>query len=325
MAITLARAIKAFKAQLPHDACREDVLDAIQESLEWMLLSGGGKILREWEVIARNGVFTLPRDLETPVKYKFSQLAVDGSGIFNSSYYSYSSRSIQNIEGYLDWNFQVNANPVATQFFPPKCGCRILATTTNKKDVGKKIEVTGSLNGFEHAPIHFGKKTAGEVLTIYHQKDPHKKYSARVFDDISAVFKDKTDEYVMLSGIDSKKKQYFFSYYHPDEEIISYRQVSAIPSVPCVSNCDTKIHILGRIVPTIRYTRDKDVLPITSITMLKYLAEKFKHQEASNFNEVAAMNAQIIDIIKKERKYQRPPGRAMSIRLKGSGCTYSNM
>lgn len=325
MAITLARAIKAFEAQLPHDACREDVLDAIQESLEWMLLSGGGKILREWEVIARNGVFTLPRDLETPVKYKFSQLAVDGSGIFHTAYYSYSSNSIQNTEGYLDWKFGVKANPVATQFFPPICGCRILATTTNKADVGKKIEVTGSLNGFEHAPIHYGKKTAGEVLTIYAQDDPHKKYSSRVFDDISAVFKDRTDEYVMLSGIDSNKRQYFLSYYHPDEEIISYRQVSATPNIQCVPNCDCKIYILGRVNPTIRYTRCNDVLPITSPIMLKYLAEKFKHQEASNFNEVAALNAEIVDIIRKERKYQRPPGRGVAINLKGSGCTYSNM
>lgn len=324
MAITLARAIKAFEAQLPHDASREDVLDAIQESLEWMLLSGGGKILREWEVIARNGVFTLPRDLETPVKYKFSPLAVDGSGIFHSSYYSYSSSSIQNTQGYIDWTFEVKANAVASQFFPPKCGCRILATTTNPCDVGKKIEVTGDLNGFEHAPIHFGKKTAGEVLTIYAQDDPKKKYSARTFDNITSVFKDKTNEYVMLSGIDKHKKQYFFSYYHPDEEIISYRQVSCTANM-CVPNCDSKIFILGRVVPTIRYSRDQDVLPITSLTMLSYLAEKFKHQEASNFNEVAALNAQIIDIIKKERKYQRPPGRGVAINLKGSGCSYSNM
>lgn len=176
--ITLAKAIKAFASELgcgDHND-RDDLIDSIQEGIEWMLFNGGGDLLREWTVTARNGVFVLPRDLEVPIKFKYEEDANGGYGTFHSVYFSYGSQSVLNCCDYFDWNtsLQVSTQKVAIQHRLPLCGAKLIATTKNHRDVGKSLIVGGKQRGFEIAGMHNGFKTSGEFLKIYAEDDPDK-------------------------------------------------------------------------------------------------------------------------------------------------------
>ena len=326
-AITLCDALKVFQRRIGSAEGRESLIDDITAQIEFCLLNAGGEILRSWELTVRNGRFTFPYDLEAPLKYRWGDRPGLHTAVFNSPTYSYSSGSIQNCCGYSTWDkfsCEVLANRTPTQFQPPKCGGFILATTTNPLDVGKQIEVSGNSNGFALAPIHFGVKTAGEVLTIYHQDDPEKKHSSYMFDEVTAVSKDLTCDYVLLSGITGNKAPFFLSHYHPDETNPMYQQ-GCFRSCPCGTSCDIQVHMLGRINPSIRYIRDQDIIPITSFEMLEMLAQRCRYDKASDFDKVAVMEARLASLIRRQIFYQQKTGQDVSFDLKGSGATLSNV
>lgn len=337
--ITLVKAIECFSRELGcgDDNDRENLIDEITQAIEYLMLNGGGDILREWKLVVKNGRFTFPKDLETPVKYKFSRLPNAGFGSFHSPYVSYSSTGIKTCCGYYDWEhqFAVSANKVATAFPPPKCGVRVFATTRDERDVGKKIEVGGKLRGLQVAPWHNNIKTSGEVLPIYLEDDKNKKYGAWKFDEITHVIKDLTCSYVMLSGLDDNNNFFFLSHYHPDEEIPQYTEgelfacpahsVHLFSDVGSIRDCDFFIHILGRVNPTTRYIRDNDILPIYSMQMLKLLAKRARYDDTGDFNEVAIMEQRIRTLIRKTVAYQQAPIRQLSVNLAASGASLSNV
>lgn len=318
--ITLAKAKTVFTRELDCNIDSEELLDEITSAIEFMLYNGGGDILREWKVLAKDGRFTLPRDLGTPVKYKFARLPNLGSGTFHSPYYSYSSNAVKRCCGYTQWDEDVEAkaNTTPVQFQPPKCGVRILATTKNKADVGKALIVGGTYRGKEVAGQHNGFKTAGEFIKIYHEDDPNKRVGVYPFDVITSVVKDETCDWVKLSAIGIEDERiYHLSFYHPDEEIPAYKQVEMFT---CPPSCgDTCMLILGRINPNLRYVRDEDILPISSLDMLKLLAKRARYDQSADLNEVAAYESRIKLQIRKEVAYQQEPNRRLDFNLGGAG------
>jgi hypothetical protein len=336
--ITLGKAIKEFSKYgfcSSDDDSREDIIDAITEALEWCLHNGMEGLLREWTVTVRDGRFTLPRDLLSPVKFKFSRFADGGFGVFSSPYFSYGSQGISNCSGYLDWDpsISVKANKVVTSFYPPRCGVRLLLTTTDEKDVGKMAVVGGKQRGFDITPTYKGFKTGGEPLKIFHQDDPEKTYSRFSFDEITSFTKDETCSYVMLSGVDEQEVFYHLGWYHPDDTTV---QLTECEMYSCSGwnsfglgafnrNCDYTLHILGRINPSIRYVRDEDILPVTSLEILKLLAKRARYDDTGDFNEVNATEQRLRVVIRKQVSYQQQSNRQLSINLKASGLTLSNL
>ncbi len=83
--ITLHEAISEFSRELgcSGEFDRDYLLRQVRCAMEHLLVNGGGDILREWHIGVRSGRFTFPRDLETPIKYKFSKLPrhVDNSSL----------------------------------------------------------------------------------------------------------------------------------------------------------------------------------------------------------------------------------------------------
>lgn len=327
--ITLSQALRVFQGELgcgDEEDSRDSTLEAVRASIEYLLLNGGGDILREWFVVVHNGRFTFPRDLETPVKYKFGRKADLGFGMVNSAHFPYSSQSISNCCGYGNWDelrIAVKPNKVATQFQPPKQGLRLVATTRDDRDVGKKIMVNGNRCKNPLKPTHYGHKTSGEYLTIYKEDDPKKKYGAWIFDEITGVVKDQTCSYVMLSGIDTLNEEwYFLSHYTPDETIPRYTEGELFA---CDCSCDFELHILGRVSPNINYCRNEDILPLNSFEMLRLLAKRARYDDSGDLNEVNAYEQRIQRLIKKQVAYQQPPGRHPSVALGASGATLSNI
>lgn len=320
--ITLAQVIQSFSQEVGRSADDPSLLDDIAEAIEFVLHSGGGEILREWKIPIHNGTVTLPRDLETPIKYKWGRLANSGFGIFMSPYLSYSSEGVMNFLGYENWDTKLStrARRVPIQFKIPRCGVQVVATSRNPKDVGKTIIISGNQNGRQIAPTHFGQKTAGEVLKIYDVDDPKKKYSSYLFHEITGIVKDPTLDYIFLSGKAPGEDvpSYILSCYHPDEEVPSYTQIEMFSTNAYMlqSDCDTWIHILGRINPSLKYTREDDIVPITSHQMLKLLAKRYKYDYSNEFDLVERMEQRILRLIRKQKAYQQPPGRTASRNLR---------
>lgn len=327
--ITLAKALSVFQSEIGcgDTNSRDNLIDLIQSSLEFMLLNGGGNLLREWVVTVRNGKFTLPLDLETPIKYKLGKTANAGFGTVNSPYYSYGSQSITSCCGFNDWSglaIEIKANKVPTQFEPPEKGAQIVATTRDCRDVGKTIIINGKRCKNQILPTHNGYKVSGEPLKIYREDDNDKKYSAYFFDEITSIIKDLTCSYVMLSGIDGCGNWYFLSHYTPDEEVPQYTQCELLVC-DCRDSCDFELHILGRIQTGIRYIRDEDVLPISSIEILRLLAKRARYDESGDMDMVNVLETRIRTTIKKQVAYQQSANRQLSYNLSASGATLSNL
>jgi len=176
--------------------------------------------------------------------------------------------------------------------------------------------------------MHFGHDTSGEILTIYHEDDPEKKRSSFRFDEITAVVKEHTHGYVMLSGIDAHGNQYFLGHYHPDEEVALYREIELFtcPTFPRFdANCDFLLYILGRVNPSIRYVRDEDVLPIPSFGMLQLLAKRAKYYDTNDYDKVLTLEGQLAKLIKKSVIYTSAPGKKLLQNIVMSGATQRNV
>lgn len=327
-AITLATAIEVFEKEY---GCsdRSEAISEIAAAIEYLLLNGGGDILREWRIPVVNGRFAFPRDLETPIKYKIGRYASGGYGIFHSAYLSYSSRGVLDCGDYLSWDnnkFAVAANPVQVQFFP-NCRVQVLATTEDERDIGKKIMVGGKQSGQPIAPMHNGFKTSGELLTIQDLAAETHAWSSWCFDEITSVIKDLTCSYVTIHGKDSTGNTYTLAAYHPDEEEIRYRQGQIFGGFPYYKDNELSFElcVLGRVNPTIRYIRDEDVLPIASYELLRLLAKRARYDASGDFDKLGATEQRIARTIRKFVAYQQAPGRAPGVYVPGSGGGIKNI
>lgn len=320
LAITLEKAKTFFNREFGNCLSSEELADKIAIAIEYALTRGGGKIVREWVVLARDGYATLPRDLKTPVKYKIGDSSQIGA--FRSIYHTYSSNVYTSGSSYIAWDSAaMQPNKTGTQFRIPPYGARLVATTHNQQDINKKIMINGSQREMTISPTHQGHKTSGELLTVYHHNDTEKKYSAYLFNNVTSVIKDPTTDYVILSAIDSAGKTYHLSKYHPDETAIEYNEVRFLPA----PSGDVCIHILGRVDQNIIYTRDEDVIPIDSLGMLELLAKRSKYLANANFNELQAINVAITETIENTIRYQEATIKQLDWNLGTSGMSYTNI
>lgn len=316
--ITLAKAKTFFARELGECSNSTELLDTIAVAIEYCLLSGGGKILREWNLLVRDGLCTLPKDLQTPVKYKFANGSADA---FRSAYYSYGSSAFNGCAGFNDFKAAFNPNKTGTQYRIPRAGARLLFTTTDDRDVGKQVMVNGTQRGMQISPTHEGFKTSGELLTIYHKEDPDKKYSAYYFNEVTSIVKDPTCDYITLSGITADGTFYHLSKYHPDEERVEYNEVTFFGA----PQGDMAVKVLGRIDPSVIYSRDEDILPLDSLELLKLLAKRAKYDQDGSFDKVQVMEQRIGSIINRTVRYQEAVIKQLNFSPNSGGYSITNI
>lgn len=319
--ITFEQAKAVFKKE---GMCEDGDYSLITDAIEYVLTSGGGNIQREWEVVCRYGRFTLPPDLCTPVKYKLGNILNSGFGSIHSSYFSYGSNSIESrvLSSYNDWGINIELKPqtVPTKYRLPACGLRLLMTSKNACDIGQNVIISGSRNGFEIISTHFNKTINGEVLTIYHEDDDNKKYSAYVFDNVTAVAKDKSVDWMMLSGISTVSNEpYFLSHYHPDETRPVYREAQLyLGHRSHVYNQDFLVSIIGKIKTGFSFTRDEEILPIDSTVLLADLAKRAYYHSTNQFDSLERIEKRIDAYIQRYIVYKTPYKEAMTMDIKSA-------
>jgi len=233
---------------------------------------------------------------------------------------------VQTCSGYNNWDTDIslrtNKIPVQHQ---PSCEVRLVLTTRNDLDVGKKVMVGGKQRGFDITPVHEGHKTSGELLTIYKETDPNKEYSSYTFDEITSIVKEPTCDYVMLSGIAASGQMYHLSFFHPDDEVVAYTECEVMSCLGWHINSDYELYILGRVNPSIRYIRDEDILPLSSFELLKLLAKRASYDETGNYQEVGIIEQRLKTVIKRQVAYQQASKQGISIGLKASGASLTNI
>lgn len=319
--ITLAKAYEVF---IRESGCNENDIetlrDRVQSALEFMAYNGGGDILREWTLNIREGRVTLPRDLATPLKYKFGRRPNGGHGAFYTPYQSYSSSGISNccdMGSYQDWSgyIESKANKVYTQHKVPKCGAYLLARTCNEEDVGKTIMVDGMQQGMPITPTKNNYKLSGQILKVYHVDDPEGTRGDYWVDDITGVHLDEGFcDWVTLSAEDRRTgEMHFLSHYHPDEKNPCYKEVEIFGCPP--NCCDMEVSILGRMALNMRPIRHEENLPIRSIEMLEFLAMRAKYKAIPDLNQMIAFENVIRGLIIKEESYVREPMRALDTKV----------
>ena len=79
------------------------------------------------------------------------------------------------------------------------------------------------------------------------------------------------------------------------------------------------LQILGKVNPSICYSREEDILPIESLQMLKLLAKRARYDDSGDFDDVATIEGRIRSLAKKTVAYQQAPNRNLSYTLGGSG------
>lgn len=325
-AITLEKARDYFSRELSCAGDVEYLDDHIHEAIEFTMFHGGADIIREWSVIVTEGRFTFPSDLETPIRYKFCRRPDWGYGTFYSNYHSFSSSGVKEYGDYYDWNISLDAKSqrVFTQYRPPNCGVYICATTKCDADVGKQLIVSGKYKGNPIISVYNGHKVNGEVIDIYHENDEDKRHSRFCFDEFTGVTKDKTTDYVHFFGYGKNTREpYFLSHYTPCDENPSFRE-GEVFSQPAWC-CESELFILGRVSPHIRYTQGEQVLPITSLELLRLLSKRAKYIDSGDFNEINNIEARIKGIIKKQVAYQQKPNNGLSFNFLGSGGSLTSL
>ena len=283
--------------------------------------------------------------METPLKFKFSERPNSGFGTFFTPYYTYSSQAVKEHSSYRKWDLAMSSLPgfAFTQYEPPSCGGCIIATTTAEEDFGKEIAVSGSYKGMKIAPKerviadHDGElevvwcdKTDGEILQVQMEEECSNPenishhLSSYTYDKIDGIYlKGNFCDYVTLHAYDDEGKSHFLGHLHPDDKCPKFRRAT-LTSHPHICS-EVCIHILGRISPYTEYKRGTDVLPISSLNMLKLLARRAGYNEKGDINEAAAMKQEIKDLIRLEVAYQQEPNRHLSMGLGASGGTIRNL
>lgn len=267
-----------------------------RQVLEYLLISGSYGNIRKFCFCAVKGCFTIPYELETPLKIK-----IDGC-IGNVWDKWFEFHSTDQLLGCIpaDKSIFEDANYYATAYDLPSTGARfgVLGTCTEAADanvVVKGIDLTGR----EIVTVHNGNQVVGEYLSI---RKGELVYSTAMFAKVTSVLKTKTNGYVQALWVrpDLNLKG-FLSDYSPLEQQPSYRRYQL--TSPC-SDTNVKVSILGRIRLKEFYA-DNDYIPFDSLYSLQLAGQAVN----SNFNNdpatAQAKDKMMTDMISRENEMKR--------------------
>jgi hypothetical protein len=85
------------------------------------------------------------------------------------------------------------------------------------------------------------------------------------------------------------------------------------------------MHILGRVDPDHRYERDNDIIPVSSLTMLKLMAKRAKYVQGGNYKELTAVEANLQKLIRRQVAYFGAPKKNYTYNIATSGGSVTNL
>jgi len=269
----------------------------VRKVLEYMLVSGEYGNLRKFCFNAVKGCFTVPYELEVPLKIKFDG---DVSTVWDKWFEWHNTRNLPGECLAFDEAAFEDPNYYPTVYDLPSGGAYVGVVGTCLESDDAHIIVQGiDTSGREVFTTHKGAKVSGEYLSI---KKGELRYTTQSFSKITGILKTKTNGYTPLYWVrPSSGVKGFLSDYTPLEEKPSYRRYR-IKSPRC-GNC-VKVSVLGRIRLKSAYA-DTDFIPFDSLYTLEIAAQA---QNANYNNDTATAQAKdtmMQDLITRTNEYKR--------------------
>lgn len=269
----------------------------VREVLQYILISGEYGNLRQFSFVAFKGCFTIPFELEIPLK-----VLIDGCvGSVWDKWFDYKQTKDLGL-GCIpaDKAMVEEANYYPTVYDIPCGGSRIATLGTCDEAPDAHIIIQGvDTTGHEVYSYHKGEQQVGEYLSVVKGQV---KYSETTFGRIDHVLKTKTKGYVQLLWFNpTSKKKGFLADYSPVEEKPAYRRFR-INSPNCGEFM--KVTILGRIRLKESYL-DNDFIPFENLYTLHLAAQAINANYNNNADLAKAKDATMSDIISRGNEYKR--------------------
>jgi hypothetical protein len=276
-----------------------------RQVFQYMLFSGQHGSLRKFCFNAIKGCFTIPYELEVPLKVK-----IDGAvgTVWNRWFEYYNIGELDGCVPASDALYE-EPNTFPTVYDLPNTHCRVGVLGTAEESADAHLIVTGvDASGREIITDHQGEKITGELLRI---KKCSIRYTNVQFAKITGITKTKTNGYVQLLWVRPElNTRGFLSDYSPYEEAPQYRRFKlTTPNCgPCI-----KVSVLGKIRLKDHYG-DNEIIPFDNLYALQ-LAGQMQNSQYNNDPAMAeAKDKTLQDVIMKENEYKRiQPGSPVDI------------
>lgn len=271
----------------------------IQEVLQYLLFTGQHGSLRKFVFNAIKGCFTVPYELEVPLKVK-----IDGevARSWDKWFEWHNTKDLD--EGCMpaDKALFEDPNYYPTVYDLPANGSRVGVIGVCSEDCDAHVIVQGfHTNGREVFTTHKGAQIKGEYLSV---KKGELRYTATHFAKITDVLKTKTHGYVQLLWVqpsDTVNATGFLADYSPTEEKPAYRRYR-ITSPHCANS--VQISVLGKIRLKAAYA-DNDYIPFDNIVTLKMAGQYINAQYNSDTQTAAAKDQAVQEMVARENEYKR--------------------
>lgn len=276
----------------------------IRQVLEYLLISGSYGNTRKFCFNAVKGCFTIPYELETPIKVKIDEQV---GSVWNRWFEYHDSDILNDCVPAASALFE-DPNYYPTVYDMPEGGARVgITATCNEVDTAHVIVQGVDPSGREIFTVHKGEKIHGEYLTI---KTCDLRYTQTNFAKVTAVLKTKTNGYTPLYWVNpGSMLKGFLADYSPLEEKPAYRRYKL--TTPCGPS--VKVSVLGRIRLREAYT-DVDYIPFDNVYNLFLAGQAVNANYNTDVNTAVAKDKMMTDFISREAAHKTPqPGTPLEV------------
>ncbi len=268
----------------------------VKQVLQYLLYAGTHGNERKFCFHAVQGCFTLPGELEVPLKIK-----IDGAvgSVWNRWFEYHSGNSVD--DPCLASNSVLEEpNRYPTVYDVPAGGGYPAVTAVCEEAADAHVIVKGTdLTGRVIYTVHKGEHISGVYLTI---KKGRITASDVKFGKITEVYKTPTKGYVtLLSMGESDSTRKFLSDYSPHEENPSYRRIRIL-TPDCPPIC--RVSVLGRIRLKDHYA-EEDLIPFDNVYLLQVAGQTVNAMYNSDTQNALAKDQYVKGLIETEGNYKK--------------------
>lgn len=282
----------------------EEVATFARSVMENLLYSGSHAGIRKICILAYRGCFTLPPEVEVPLRVRIDRTV---SQIWSKwlSYYSVDASFDRCPRAEDILSEEGDYSPIQYQLPPGAWQLGVLASCDESEDA--RFIVSGEDEvGTEIYTTADGKQVVGESFKL---KKGEIRYGKVPFKKISAINKPKTNGYVSIFAIDVScdppKIKQFLGDFSPSEEKPMYRLLRITDK-----NCAPIVHLSLLCRVRLKDNYEDNEITIFDNSFAVMLAAQRLQSEMNNNAEVANYkNQALTDILEKEAGYKKvPPG-----------------
>jgi len=285
--------------------------------MEYLLISGSEAAVKRVTFHARNGVFALPPEVETPLKVKVENTTVE---VWDKWVEFYSdTRGFDNCAPLDSVIAPDQASPLIYNL--PQAGSIVGVAGTCDEAKDAYVTIQGKdTTGREVYTFHNGEKIVGEKLSIVKNET---KYGRVKFGKVTGVTKTVTNGYVRLYAVTPEENaQTFLADWAPSSTKPYFRRWRILSRYD--SNVNVKVSMLCRVRLKDTYL-DNELTLFESQLIIMKAAQAVQAEESNDLNTAAYKENSVLGWLDKEAGYKKSPGRPVDVYVPLSGGSVRNI